>query len=73
MKKDHLILAAAVLFLGIGAVHSQQAQSPKPVLDSVQAMKAVNADIIDKQKKTLDNLDEMIKTAEQIKIMGKRS
>ncbi len=45
----------------------------KNPVQTLQAVKASNADLIDKQKKTLDGLDEMQKTADQIKAFAKRT
>ena len=72
MKKDILILAAAAFFAGISVLHSQQDAAKSP-LQILQSVKASNADLLDKQKKTLDGLDDMQKTADQIKTLGKRT
>jgi len=73
MKKDILILATAVLFLGVGVLRSQTAATAKPSLQVLQELKKSNAEVIDQQKKTLDVLDEMQKTADQLKTFSKRS
>lgn len=72
MKKPILPLTAAVFFIGGAILHSQVAPAPKSPLQVLQAAKAANDDLIAQQKKTLETLDEMQKTAEQIKILGKR-
>ena len=72
MKNLTLPAAAAIFFLGGAILHSQMAPAPKSPLQILTAMKATNADLIEQQKKTLENLDEMLKTAEQIKVFGKR-
>ena len=72
MKKITLSLTAAVFFIGGAIVHSQIAPVPQSPLQALQAAKAANDQLIGQQKKTLATLDEMQKTAEQIKIFGKR-
>jgi len=71
MKKDILILAAAVLFAGSTLLHSED--PAKTPLQTLQDIKAANATLIDAQKKTLDSLDDMQKSADQIKAFSKRS
>ncbi|MGB8355650.1 MAG: hypothetical protein WCD79_17255 [Chthoniobacteraceae bacterium] len=71
MKRDIVILTAAVLFAGSALLHSQDPQ--KTPLQTLQDIKAANATLIDQQKKTLDTLDDMQKTADQIKAFSKRS
>ena len=73
MKKDILILATAVLFLGVGVLRSQTAAAAKPPLQVLDEMKTSNAAIIEQQKKTLEVLDEMQKTADQLKTFSKRT
>ena len=77
MKKDTLILIAAVLLAGVSVLRSQDATpAAAPIKDPLQALKAMkasNADLIDAQKKTLDGLDELTKTADQIRILAKRT
>ena len=80
MKKDTLILIAAICLAGASVLRSQDdaviknpdaiAKNPAQML---KALKASNADLIEKQKKTLDSLDEMQKTADQIRILAKRT
>lgn len=72
MKKEIALLIAAVFFLGAAVLHSQT-QTPKSPLQTLQAIKTANTALIESQKKTLETLDEMKKTAEQIKVFGKRS
>jgi hypothetical protein len=72
MKKITLSLAAAAFFIGGAIVHSQVAPAPQTPVQVLQAAKAANDLLIEQQKKTLATLDEMKKTAEQIKIFGKR-
>jgi len=72
MKKELLILTAAVLLAGSAILHSED-PAPKSTLQVLQDLKASNATLIDQQKKTIDTLDEMQKTADQIKTFAKRS
>ncbi|HWB58295.1 MAG TPA: hypothetical protein VG733_02340 [Chthoniobacteraceae bacterium] len=73
MKKDILILAVAALLAGIPMLHSQDAAAAKDPVPMLKALKASNAELIDKQKKTLDTLDDMAKTADQVRILAKRT
>lgn len=70
MKKEILLLITAVFFLGTAALRSQNAV--KDPMQMLQNLKKANADLIEQQKKTLDTLDEMQKTADEIKAFGKR-
>lgn len=72
MKKEIALLIAAAFFPGATVLHSQT-QAPKSPLQMLQAIKTANAALMESQKKTLETLDEMKKTAEQIKTFGKRS
>jgi len=72
MKKDIIILAAALFLAGAALVRSET-EAPKSTLQVLQDMKAANAALIDQQKKTLDGLDDMQKTADQLKTFSKRS
>ncbi len=69
------ITAAAACFLMLGAakLHSQAPKDSKSTLTVLQAIKAANQELIEKQKKTLQGLDELQLSASQLKIMGKRS
>lgn len=61
-------------FLALGAkLHSQAPTAPKSQVQILQAMKAKNQEIIQKQEQTLLQLDTLEKEAEQIKIFAKRS
>jgi phosphopantothenoylcysteine synthetase/decarboxylase len=66
-----LIAAAALLVLAAN-LHSQSIL-PKSPLDQIKALKAKNVELIEAQKQTLLKLDEMEKTADQIRVLGKRS
>ena len=69
---SHLITAAAVLAL-TATLHSQAPGAARSPLQQVQALKAKNQELIEKQKQTLEKLDDVEKQAAQLKILGKRS
>jgi hypothetical protein len=75
MKKHLLVLyTALVLLAGTACLHSQWPAVPvKSPMDSLKALKAANADLIEQQKKTLDTLDDISAAADQIRIKGKRT
>lgn len=50
-----------------------QAPQEKGTLDILQAMKKTNAELIEKQQKTLEVLDKLEEQAKQLKIFGKRA
>ena len=75
MKTLLSLTLSAVAFLALAAsLHSEApaAALPSP-LQILQAMKAKNQDLIEKQTATLQKLDELEKEAEQLKIFGKRT
>lgn len=72
MKTILAIIAAAA---GIVAVHSQapaieQAKTP---LQQLQAIRDANVKLLEQQTKTVELVAEMEKTAQQLKILSKRS
>lgn len=68
-----LALSVAALFaLGLN-LHSQAPAAVKSPLQTLQAMKLKNQELIEKQTATLQKLDALEKEAEQLKIFGKRS
>lgn len=70
-----LTLSVAALLALAANLHSQApapAAPPSP-LQTLQAMKAKNQELIEKQTQTLQKLDEIEKEAEQLKIFGKRT
>jgi len=71
MKRDILILAVAVILAGVPVLRSQTAAA-NPV-EMLKTLKAKNADLIDAQKKTLDALGDMQKTADQIRVLAARN
>ncbi len=73
MKPVALNTLVALLFFSSANLNSQ---APQPVsgspLAALQAIQAGNKALIEKQQKTLQTLDEMKTTAEQLKVLGKR-
>jgi hypothetical protein len=65
------VAVAALLLLAVN-LHSQTAL-PKAPVEQLKALRARNAEIIEKQKAALLKLEEMEKQADQIRILGKRS
>ncbi len=63
---------AALLALGLN-LHSQAPAAPKSPLQILQAMKAKNQELLEKQAQTLIQLETLEKEAEQMKIFAKRS
>jgi hypothetical protein len=69
------LVVAALLALGLN-LRSQAPVSPagpRTTLQVLQAMKAKNQELIEKQKATLTQLETLEKEAEQMKIFAKRS
>jgi hypothetical protein len=67
-----LILVSAVA-LGLGArVNSQAPGAPKTVLQQLQAMKAQNQVLLEKQTALLLRLEDLNKEASQVKFLTKR-
>ncbi|MEO6789018.1 MAG: hypothetical protein ABI318_23080 [Chthoniobacteraceae bacterium] len=85
MKRALLSLVIAAALAGTGAILRSQdaapAPAPEPVapiqtgppLQMLKNIRDANAKLLEKQAATLQKLDEMEKTAEQLKIFGKRS
>lgn len=71
MRRTFLTLALGVALLLPAATHSQApAQNTVEIL---QAMKKANAELIEKQQKSLETLDKIEELAKQLKIFGKRA
>lgn len=66
-------LSAIALFALSLDLHSQAPVAPATPLQILQAMKAKNQELIEKQTQTLQKLDELEKEADQIKILAKRT
>lgn len=81
MKRALLSLVIAAALAGTGAILRSQDAAPEPVapiqtgppLQMLKNIRDANAKLLEKQAATLQKLDEMEKTAEQLKIFGKRS
>ena len=52
---------------------TQPSPTPRAMLEQLQTMRDANVKILEQQAKTLLQLEEMQKTAQQIKTFGKRS
>ena len=68
-----LALSVAALLALAADLHAQAPGAPKSPMQVLQAMKAKNQAIIEKQTQTLQKLDEIEKEAEQIKVLAKRT
>lgn len=71
--KHLTFLPLALLFLSAGAVKSQAPESDSDVATSLQSMVTANKTLIDTQQKTLDMLDALDQTAQELKTFAKRS
>jgi Spy/CpxP family protein refolding chaperone len=61
-----------VVLAASGALSNSQAPTTDPVA-TLRKIKATNAELIDRQTKTLKLLDELQKDSQQIKTLGKRA
>ena len=68
-----LTLSAVALFAHALNLHSQAPAAPKTPLQIIEAMKAKNAELIEKQTQTLEKLDDLEKQSGQLKAFGKRT
>lgn len=72
-----LVVAALVgaAWLTPARLHSQEQPpaAPKTALARLVALKAANAELLQKQEKSLEKLDELQKQADQLRIWTKRS
>ena len=74
MKTLRIFALTGICALGLTArLHSQAPDAPKTPLQQVEALKAQNQTLLEKQTATLLKLDELQKEATQIKILGKRT
>ena len=87
--KGAFLSLAIILALGMPALHSQDADpapaaaptAPEPIppvekgtpLAMLKAMRDANAKLLEQQAATLQKIEEMEKTAQNRKILGKRS
>ena len=65
-------LMAVLCLAWTGVLHSQ-GPAPKTPLQQLEALKAQNQQLLEKQAATLTHLAEMEKLSAQLKVMGKRS
>ena len=68
-----LTLSATALFALALNLHSQAAAAPKTLLQIIEAMKARNVELLEKQTQTLLKLDDLEKESGQLKTFGKRT
>ena len=68
-----LALSAVALFALAVNLHSQAPAAPKTPLQILEAMKAKNQELLEKQAQTLLKLDDLEKDSGQLKIFGKRT
>jgi hypothetical protein len=79
MNRSTLSLLMAVsmgvaVWSSAARLHSQEAAvAPKTALERLVALKAANAELLQKQEKTLQRLDDLKQQADQLRIMTKRS
>ena len=78
MKRTLIILAAAIGFTATSLTLHSQAPAPaalpaKSPLEQLKAMRDANAKLIEQQAKTLQQLDEMEKTSQSLKMLGRRA
>jgi flagellar biosynthesis/type III secretory pathway chaperone len=67
------IQTAAPATVAAAAAPAQTSAATAALLQSLQQIKATNDELLKKQAATLQQLDELSKAAEQIKIYGQRS
>ena len=68
-----LTLSATALFALALNLHSQAPAAPKTLLQIIEAMKARNVELLEKQTQTLLKLDDLEKESGQLKTFGKRT
>ena len=74
MKTFTTFLFAAVAAFALSTtLRSQEAAAAKTPLQALQALKAQNDQLIEKQKQSLAKLEELEAQAKQLKIFSKRS
>jgi hypothetical protein len=71
--KQMTFLALALLFVSAGAVRSQAPVTESGVAASLATMVTGNKALIDQQQKTLDVLDQLDQSAQDLKTFAKRS
>ena len=68
-----ILFSLAAVFALNATLHSQAPGPAKTPLQQVQALKAKNLELIEKQTQTLLKLDAIEKQSEQLKFLGKRT
>lgn len=72
MKTFSFLLLFVLFGLLAGNVHSQAPELTGTVLTNLQTLETANKALIDRQQKTLDLLDQLQQTSEQLKAFTKR-
>ncbi len=73
--KRIIFLFVACMFCS-DSIHSQQPAAPQAPLTPIEQLRAIrdqNAKLLEQQAKTLLQLEEMDKTAQSLKMLGKRA
>ena len=74
MKRALSLLAvAAVLGIGSLSLHSQAPAPAGTPLEQLKAIRDQNVKILEQQAATLQKLDELEKTSQTVKVLGKRA
>lgn len=73
MKTTSLILLCGIAFAVGNIAHSQAPAAPQTAVQRLEAIRARNKQIIDRQTETLRQLDELQLQSQQLKFLGKRS
>ena len=78
MKRALTILVMAVTFASTSLTLHSQAPAPaalpaKSPLEQLKAIRDANAKLLEQQTKTLQQLDEMEKTSQSLKVLGRRA
>jgi hypothetical protein len=73
MKTALFITGCAAAFALGNIAHSQAPGAPQTAVQRLEAMRAKNKQLIERQTQTLKQLDEIQLEAQQLKFLGKRS
>ena len=73
MKTTILLTGCAIAFAFGNIAHSQAPSAPQSSAQRLEAIKAVNKQLMERQTETLKKLEEMQLMSQQLKFLGKRS
>jgi hypothetical protein len=73
MKTTFLLIGGVIAFALGNIAHSQVPGAPHSSLQKLQAIKAANQQLIERQSETLKKLEEMQLLSQQLKFLGKRA